>query len=139
MRRSLRPFGLLALLAVAACAGGPPPVALPISQLCEQPSGTIVQAEGYLGLPLSSLRCKEGQCQINFFDANGEVSVEYVASKTPSPGRLTLPPAPYTLDDLHVTLSDGTSVDRTTRVRISGPIRVAPKICYLEAYSTELP
>lgn len=139
MKQLLRPLALLALVATAAACGGSPPLPLTIGEICSQKTGTMVVAEGYLGLPMSSLRCADGQCQISFYDEDDGVSVEYVASATPDPGKLTLPPARYSLDDLSVTLVDGSSADRTTRVRITGPVRVAPKICYLEAYTTERP
>lgn len=135
--RRLAPF--LLTLVLLACAGETPARAVAINEICSQEAGTRVSAEGYLALPTSALICREGQCNINFYNDAGSVSVEFVASKNPSPGKLTMPPPQYTLDDLQVMLADGAAADRTTRVKITGPVRKSSSGCYLEAYVTERP
>jgi hypothetical protein len=140
MNTLLRPLALLALLTtLAACAGSAPPLTMAIGEICKQRSGTLVHAEGYLSLPPSALSCADGQCRLGFSDGSSGVAVALATSATPGLGTLTMPPLDYTLADLHVTLADGSSADRATRVRISGPVRTAPKTCYLEVYTTERP
>ncbi len=128
---------LLLVLGLWACGDNTPPRAVAIGEICQQDPGATIVAEGYLALPVSALICREGQCKIMFYDNAGSVSVEFVASAQPSPGKLTMPPERYTLDDLQVMLADGTVADRTTKVRITGPVRKPSSGCYLEAYVTE--
>ena len=124
---------------VAACAGSMLPLSVAVGEICKQKAGTMITAEGYLNLPVNSLRCIDGQCQISLNDASNGVSVRFVASATPEPGKLTMPPKQYTRNDLHVTLADGSSADHATRLRLTGPVHTAPKTCYLEAYTAERP
>lgn len=130
---------LLLALGLWGCGDNTPPRAVAIGDICQQDAGTKIVAEGYLALPVSALICREGQCKINFYDNAGSVSVEFVTSKQSSPGKLTMPPERYTLDDLQVTLADGSVVDRATKVRITGPVRKPSSGCYLDAHVTERP
>lgn len=130
--------GLALLFVLAACADEPP-TAVQIGEICAQEENTTVVAEGYLALPLMGMTCSDGECRINFHGDGSSVMAEFVASDEPSPGKLTMPPNPYSADDLHVTLRDGTNVDRTTRVQITGPVRKFGSTCFIEAYYTELP
>jgi hypothetical protein len=136
----LRTLLFLALLvSLVACADPTPPKSVAISEICQLDSGTNVTAEGFLSLPVSALICQNGQCKITFYDQAGSVPVEFVTSEQATPGKLTLPPKQYTLDDLQVTSADGTLVDRGTKVKITGPVRKQGANCYLAAYATELP
>jgi hypothetical protein len=118
MKPLFRLPALLALaVALAACGAIPPPRAMNVSEICKQPSGTMVSSEGYLRPPMGSTLCTSGQCRLNFYDNNGAVAVMYS----------TLP----------VQLPDGTRANRNTRVKLTGPVRTAPKLCYLEVYWTE--
>jgi hypothetical protein len=136
-------FRLLAIMvviaALSACGNNEPPKPVAVSEICQLESGTMVVAEGRLGLPLLGLTCRNGECRINFADDSGSVQAEFTASKEPSAGKLTLPPQQYTLDDLQVTLRDGTLADRSTTVKITGPVRKQGTNCYLDAYVAELP
>lgn len=144
-RRALRPLALrllaLGLLAALfACGPSAPPVAVTVGEICAQEAGTTVTAQGYLALPVSALICAGGQCKISFYDEGGSVPVEFVTSRQPDPGKLTLPPDPYTADDLEVTLAGGARADRTTLVRITGPVRKpSASSCYLDAHVTAAP
>lgn len=139
--RLARPLALAALAVILwACGGGPPPSAVSVGAICQQEAGTTVVAEGRLAFPMSALICTDGQCKLHFYDdTGGGTNVEFVVSRTPSPGKLTLPPNPYTDADLQITLDDGTLADRSTLVKITGPVRKRGGSCYLEAYQAELP
>lgn len=145
LKRSFAPRRIaICLLALAllvglwACAEEPPPLPLTIGEICRQEPGTPVVAEGYLALPEMGMYCEDGQCRINFYEPDvGLIPVEFVTSRGDNPGTLTMPPNPYTLDDMEVTLDDGTVADRHTRVRISGPVRSNSDRCYMEAYAIE--
>ncbi|HEX8682726.1 MAG TPA: hypothetical protein VF707_10465 [Ardenticatenaceae bacterium] len=128
---------LVLLAALAACSEAAPPVAVTVAEICQQAAGTRVVAEGHLALP-TFMTCTEGQCQISFYDETDSVFVEFVASDTPGNNGLQMPPDPYTEDNLSVVLADGTTADRNTLVRITGPVRKpSDNVCYLDVHTVE--
>jgi hypothetical protein len=140
MNARLRLLVIVAIVAIlGACGESAPPKPVAVGEICQQEEGTVVVAQGRLGLPLLGLTCRNGECRINFADDSSSVQAEFVASSEPSAGKLTLPPQQYTLDDLQVTLRDGTIANRSTIVKLTGPVRKQGTTCYLDAYSAELP
>jgi hypothetical protein len=138
VRLTLMFMAIISSLLIA-CGNSQPPQAVPIAEMCTLDSGTNVTAEGFLSLPISALICRDGKCKITFYDEAGSIPTEFVTTRESSPGKLTMPPAQYTLDDLQVTLKDGSVADRTTRVRITGALRKQGTNCYLETHATEMP
>jgi hypothetical protein len=135
MKTVFRLFALISAAALIAC--GERSTAVTLNSICKQENGTIVTAEGYLSPPTPALRCTNGQCWIDLKNETEHVLVGFSTSPDAEPGKMIVPPAQSTFNALQVMLADGSIANQQTRVTITGPVRISPKSCYLEAYTTE--